>query len=58
MTRQRVTIALQVDLDAVPGWGNDAEDYARAVQQWADGCIPHYKPEAFVLWPQPAGEDR
>lgn len=49
MKRQRAVIAVEVDLDPVPGWGNDAEDYAAAIRQWADNAIPHYNPTVEVI---------
>lgn len=44
MERERVIIIVEVDLDPVPGWGNDPEDYVQHIQRQLDGSIPHYNP--------------
>ena len=41
---RRVRLVVEVNLDPVPGWGNDPEDYRALTQRLLDDSIPHYKP--------------
>ncbi len=37
-----VTIEVDVRLDPVPGWGDNAEDFRRHVEHYMQETIPHY----------------
>jgi len=44
----RVRLVVEVDLDPVPGWGNDPEDYRALTQRLLDDAIGHYKPTVTI----------
>lgn len=49
MKRVRTQILVEIDLDPVPGWGNDPQDYVNHIQQMLKQSIPHYHPEVKVF---------
>lgn len=46
--KRRARIIVEVDLDPVPGWGNDPEDYATLIRNQLADSIPHYHPSVTV----------
>jgi hypothetical protein len=46
--KHRITLVVTVDLDPVPGWGNDPEDYRALTQRLLDDSIGHYKPTVTI----------
>ena len=48
LSRRRVRLVVEVDLDPVPGWGNVAEDFRDGIQRHLDDSIPHYNPAVTV----------
>jgi hypothetical protein len=44
MMKKRITLTVEVNLDGVRGWGDNAEDFRFYVQSLLDYSIPHYKP--------------
>ena len=42
--RRRVRLVVEVDLDPVPGWGNDPEHYVALTQRLLSDAINHYHP--------------
>lgn len=49
MKRTRAFILVEVEMDPVPGWGNDHEDYVNHIQRLLDQTIPHYNPIVTFL---------
>lgn len=47
--RASIVVVVEVDLDPVPGWGNDPQDFADAIQRHLDDSCPWYHPKARVL---------
>lgn len=62
-TRARITMTLEVDLDMVPGFGDDPVDFTNLVKNALSG-IKHYNPELTVseiversyIWDSEAGK--
>lgn len=54
--RRRSTLKVSIDLDPVPGWGNDPTDHRELVQSLLDQRVGHYNPtvEIVELWPEVA----
>lgn len=48
MSRERVEITVQVDLDPVPGTFHTAEDAQRQVGRILSDAIPHYNPQVML----------
>ncbi len=46
--KRRITITVEVDLDPVPGWGNDPDDFRRMIESDLKRSIPHYHPVVAV----------
>lgn len=46
--KRRIRLVVEVDLDPVPGWGNDPEDYRALTQRLLDDAIGHYKPTVTI----------
>ena len=51
MKRERVTILVEVDLDPVPGWGNDPKDWVEMIQRNLDARVSHYNPVVKLSQP-------
>ena len=45
---RRIRLIVEVNLDPVPGWGNDPEDYRALTQRLLDDSIGHYKPTVTI----------
>ena len=48
MKGKRATIIVEVDLDQVPGWGYDPEDFAKLIRKNLEETVPHYNPSVKV----------
>jgi hypothetical protein len=48
LTPVRIRLVVEVNLDPVPGWGNDPEDYRALTQRLLDDAIGHYKPTVTI----------
>lgn len=42
--KRRSRLLVEIDLDPVPGWGNEPEDHVRLVQRLLDDAVSHYNP--------------
>jgi hypothetical protein len=49
MERERIQILIEVDLDPIPGWGNNPNDYVRLLERLLADRIPHYNPVVMFL---------
>lgn len=49
MKRQRITLAVEVDLDPLPGMCSTPESWRRAVQGMLNGTAGAYYPEVTVI---------
>ena len=49
MKRKQSVIEVKILLDPVPGWGHEAEDHVKLIQQTLDSQVKHYKPEVRLL---------
>ncbi len=58
MQRDKAIILVEVEMDPVPGWGNDHEDYVNHIQHLLDQTIPHYHPIVTFLRVQKPSDDR
>lgn len=47
--RRRARLLIEVDLDPVPGWGNNPEDWRAMLQHHLDGSAPHYRPTVTLV---------
>jgi hypothetical protein len=47
-TKRRVRLVVEVDLDPVPGWGNDPDDHRVLMQHLLDVSIGHYSPTVTI----------
>lgn len=48
LRRRRSTLTVTIDLDPVPGWGNEAEDHRALVQRLLDDAVGHYHPHVEI----------
>ena len=48
MNRAACRIAVEVNLDGVPGWGYEAEDFRTLVERALLESVPHYMPVVTV----------
>ena len=46
--RQRSRLVVEIDIDPVPGWGDNAEDHRRLVESLLSEAVPHYNPTVEV----------
>jgi len=46
--RRQVTLTVTIDLDPVPGWGDNPEDHRAHVQNLLDSSIGHYHPTVTI----------
>lgn len=46
--RRQVTLTVTIDLDPVPGWGDNPEDYRALTQRLLDDAIGHYHPTVTI----------
>lgn len=44
MLGPRIRIIVEVNTDAVPGWGNNPQDFVDLLQRQLDSSIQHYEP--------------
>ncbi|WP_028637738.1 hypothetical protein [Nocardioides sp. URHA0032] len=42
--RRRSHLVVEIDLDPVPGWGNNPDDHRALVQRLLDEAVGHYNP--------------
>ena len=49
MKRKQSVIEVKILLDPVPGWGHEAEDHVKLLEQSLNDAISHYKPEVKLL---------
>lgn len=49
MDRERIQILVEVDIDPIPGWGNDPQDYVTMLEKSLSDRIPHYNPRVMLL---------
>lgn len=47
--KKRAKIMIEIDLDPVEGWGHEADDHVRAIQQYLERTIPHYNPTVSLI---------
>lgn len=52
MLGERITILVEVDTDAVPGWGHDPQDYVTLIQRMLNDRIPYYNPTVELSQPR------
>lgn len=45
----RARIVVEVNLDPVPGWGNNVQDWVNHVQGLMDRTVKHYNPEVHAF---------
>ena len=50
--RKRSVLLVTIELDGVPGWGNDPQDHAEHVEELLNRSISHYFPKVQVLGTQ------
>ena len=48
MTKPKVILKVEVELDMVPGWGNTGEDFQKHVQNVLNDTIGHYHPVVTI----------
>lgn len=48
MQKYRVALTVEVDIDPVPGWGDNADDWQRHVQRFMDESVSHYNPVVTI----------
>lgn len=59
MRRRRIRILVEVNIDPVPGWGNDPQDHVKHIEHYLNQTIPHYKPVVtLVAVPTEPTDDR
>lgn len=46
--KRRSRLVVEIDLDPVPGWGDNAEDHRALVQRHLDDAVPHYHPTVTI----------
>lgn len=51
MRRRRARIAVDIDLDPVPGFGHDAESMAAGIRRVIIDSLGNYNPEVTVIDP-------
>lgn len=49
MLGKRIQILVEVNMDPVPGWGNDPFDYVKLIEKMLSDRIPHYNPVVTLL---------
>ena len=49
VTHTKAVIEVKVDIDPIPGWGNNPKDYAELIQKHLNQTIPHYNPEVRLV---------
>lgn len=47
-SRRRVRLIVEADLDPVPGWGDNAEDWQALTQRLLDNAVGHYHPTVTI----------
>ena len=52
-SKPRSRLVVEIDLDPVPGWGDNADDHRALVQRLLDEAVPHYNPTVTVDEEQP-----
>lgn len=48
MKGKRIRIVVEVNTDAVPGWGSNPEDYVNLIRRYLDERIGHYNPKVYL----------
>jgi uncharacterized protein related to proFAR isomerase len=48
LSNRRVRLVVEADLDPVPGWGDNAEDWRALVQRQLDDAVSHYNPTVTI----------
>ena len=48
MKGPRARIIVEVNTDAIPGWGAHPQDFADLIQRKLDETVPHYEPKVYV----------
>ena len=60
LPRRRARLIVEVDLDPIPGWGNDPEDWVGYIRRTLLDSAPHYHPavicERVLHQPEVEGE--
>ena len=46
--RRKVTLVVTIDLDPVPGWGDNPDDYRALTQKLLTDSIGHYNPSVTI----------
>jgi hypothetical protein len=46
--RPRVRLTVEADIDPVPGWGDNPQDWQALVQRLLDEAVPHYHPVVTI----------
>ena len=46
--RRQVILEVTIDLDPIPGWGDNPEDHRAHVQNLLDSSIGHYHPTVTI----------
>lgn len=47
-SKKRSSLLVEIDIDPVPGWGDNAEDHRALVQRLLDDAIGHYHPTVTI----------
>lgn len=45
MQGKRIKIEVEVNLDQVPGWGYDPQDFVKLIEKHLNQAVPHYMPK-------------
>jgi hypothetical protein len=46
--KRRSRLIVEINLDPVPGWGDNAEDHRALVQRLLDDAVGHYHPTVII----------
>lgn len=46
--KERSRLVVEIDIDPVPGWGDNTEDHRALVQRLLDDAVGHYNPTVEV----------
>lgn len=46
--KRRVRMIVEADLDPIPGWGHEAEDWRAMIQRELDSIAGHYHPTVTI----------
>lgn len=47
-SKPRSRLTVEIDIDPVPGWGDNSDDHRALVQRLLDEAVPHYNPTVTI----------